>query len=181
MINTLFGKIVNGLLSVYMMLLSNYKGNYPQFQEMTLDLTGGILTVEARLSDAFENDFDEIFKSGKPIDIIFNLKIRDDRKVVDDFNFKHTVVYDNLNRVFHVYLEEQFLSQHLKSYNQMLDMISYFLFQYSIPEGIRSFDVELSASLPRIYFDAIEREIDLMMLWYNRVPKISEKVELFNI
>ncbi|MCK4653720.1 MAG: hypothetical protein KAU01_04685, partial [Candidatus Cloacimonetes bacterium] len=74
MFQVLSSKIISGFISLSILLLSSYEGNRATFSELTTSFLGDKIFIKTELINAFENDFEEIFKSGQRIDIFFNIE-----------------------------------------------------------------------------------------------------------
>lgn len=168
----MFEKIMSGLISISMMLFSSYEGNNASFASLRANLFDNNMVVSAKLENAFENDFEEIFKLGIEIDIFFHLKITSQNNTIFQNVFSHKVEYDPLLRRYFVSLEEQEKQAIASDYNELIEMISQFEYDFKerIPQKV---SVELSAYLEKIFLPNLEKEYDLMMLWKMKNPVIT--------
>ena len=76
MFQSLANKLITGVLSLSMLLLSSYQGNEAEFSELYFSFLGDGVLLRTKLVNAFENDFEEIFKCGKTIDIFFKIELK---------------------------------------------------------------------------------------------------------
>jgi hypothetical protein len=168
----MFEKIMSGLISISMMLFSSYEGNNASFASLRANLFENNMVVSAKLENAFENDFEEIFKLGIEIDIFFRLKITSQNNQIFHSVFSHKVEYDPLLKRYFVNLEEQDKQAIASTYDELIEMISQFEFDFkeTIPQRVT---VELSAYLEKLFLPNLEKEYDLMMLWKMKNPVIT--------
>lgn len=170
MLESLAGKVLAGLVSFTTLFLSSYTGNEPTFKPIQSRKGGNYLQIKATLSNAFENDFSDVFKCGKPINIMFKTAVKSGNAIAWEKNYRHTVSYDPMNASWQVYLSETNQNIQFESYRALLNQIS--TLECSIPIGKNWQTVELSieARLPKITMEQEKRQIDLMMLWKFKRP-----------
>ena len=75
MFQTLADKVISGVISLSMLLLSSYKGNNAEFTDLETVFLNNNVIFRTSLSGAFENDFEDIIKSGAEIDIFFSISL----------------------------------------------------------------------------------------------------------
>src|SRR6056297_3130690 len=103
----MFDKIVSGLISISMALFSSYKGNDADFAFLHANLQENHITISAELENAFENDFEEIFKLGTDVYIYYHLEIENKTGEIFSSIFTHKVEYDPVLRRYFIDLSEQ--------------------------------------------------------------------------
>jgi len=173
MFQILAEKVISGLAAFSMLLLSSYQGNEASFSVYNISFLEDKMFIECRLENAFENDFEEIFKSGQDINIFFDIKIDVGGQTIHEEEFKHTIVFDPLEQVFNISLEEQDQLSTTDSYNQLKSIVSKIEYSYEV-ENIKEGTLTINAYLPKIRLESLNREFDLMMLWkYNRPELIT--------
>jgi hypothetical protein len=177
----LAGKVVSGFLNVTMMLFSSYQGNNPSFSEIFLHNDLNNINIRTELVSAFDNDFQTIFKSGKPIIIYFSLTTQKDKEPAENHTFAHVVVFHPLKAYYQINLGPDNNQVITESYEELLTLISHleFIYSYSGEPGVYHFT--LTASLDKIRLDTMDRDFDMMMLWNFKQPRatFSYKVEIY--
>ncbi|MDO9578795.1 MAG: hypothetical protein Q7J16_13010 [Candidatus Cloacimonadales bacterium] len=177
MFQALSSKIITGVVTLSMLLLSSYEGNNAKFSSMMASYLGSKIYVNAQLVDAFENDFEKIFKSGQRIDIFFNISIYNKNEIAHEREFRHAVIFDPIKKYYNVFLEEQDVQSVITDYNELLETISHVEYFYN-GEKYEGGHVILSAYLKKIKLEHLNKEYDLMMLWKFKKPKMNKLCEL---
>ncbi len=170
-------KVVTGIISLSMLIFSSYQGNRAQFSELILNNSISGATIETKLLKAFDNDFEEIFKSGSAINVFFNLEINSDNDNLQKSTFRHEVLYNQQTNKYDLYLEEQDLSLENLSYLNMLENLSYFSYDYT-GELPSNFTVKLISHLPKMRLESINQEYDMMILWNMKKPTIKRSFSI---
>lgn len=171
MFQTLSNKIITGVITLSMMLLSSYEGNNARFDNVFASCVGSQIFISATLEEAFENDFEEIFKSGKRIEIFFNIQIFDHDLNIHETEFRHAVLYDPLGKFYTVFLEEQQMQTSAGSFPELIDIISNVEYIYN-SDKYDGGHIILSAYLKKIKLQSLKKEYDMMMLWKFKKPKV---------
>jgi len=166
-------KIFTGIVSLSMVLFSSYKGNEAKFTSLNALLTNDRIVISSELENAFDNDFSNIFKSGQKIEICFDLKIFEAKKVIHQKKFCHSVEYDPLYKNFAVELEENDKNLVMDSYTKLIKTISNIEYEYSgrVPPTVR---VSIKAHLKKLNLTTLGKEYNLMLLWKLKNPEISK-------
>lgn len=170
MLESLAGKVLAGLVSFTTLFLSSYTGNEPSFKPIQSRKGGNYLQVSAMLQNAFENDFDNVFKCGKPIHIMFKAEIRQANNVVWTKNYRHSVSYNPMNAVWMVYLSETNQNLQFASYQDLIKQISALECSIPIAQNWHTVELRLESWLTKVTLAQDKREIDLMMLWKFKRP-----------
>lgn len=173
MFQALSSKIITGFISLSMMLLSSYEGNHARFSDINFSFLGDKIFISAQLESAFENDFEEIFKSGQQIDIYFNIEFKNGPNVIFSDEFIHSVIFDPLSQFFNITLEEQKENFTTDSYQQLIEKISQIEYTYENTE-LGNPVVSLESSLKKIRLQSMKKKYDLMMLWNFKKPKTEK-------
>ena len=82
MIGSLLYKTYLNIVSLSVLLFSNYVGNSVSFSPLSMQNVGDNIVCSAHLLNAFENDFEEIFKSGKEIRVWVVFKALNNSKII---------------------------------------------------------------------------------------------------
>ncbi len=170
MFEALAGKVVSGVISLSMMLFSSYEGNQPYFSQMAVSMAGNRIFIKTELVDAFDNDFEDIFRSGKQIDVSFNITLKNDSDVISEDDFKHTVIYDPLTDLFTLIIEELDETLIIDSYRQLLKKIAKIEYTHNI-DSSENVIIKIESYLSKIKFDSFGKKYDLMILWKLKRPK----------
>ena len=175
MFQILAEKVIGGLAAFSMLLLSSYQGNEASFSAYTTSFLDNRMFLECKLENAFDNDFEEIFKSGQSIDIYFNVKISLKGLIIHEEEFRHSIIFDPLSQVFNIELEDQYLTLSTNSYEELKTIISNIEYSYK-DENIQNYTLTLRAYLPKIRLKALNKDFDLMMLWKYNEPKLTTEL-----
>lgn len=178
MFEALGAKILTTVASVSTFLFSSYTGNDPSLRPISTRVGDNYIQVETRLENAFVNDFEDIFKSGTSIPVVFKLKIRSGRTVFSEMQFINRVRYDHAKGLYLVSLEGMNRNLQLSSPAQLVSEIS--ALHCSLPYDRKWGKVTLSmeASLSAVRFQQVKGPVDLMVLWKYRKPKASKNLDL---
>ena len=179
MFQILAEKVISGLAAFSMLLLSSYQGNEASFSNYTTSFLDDRMFLECKLENAFDNDFEEIFKSGQSIDIFFGIKISQGGLIIHEEEFRHSIIFDPLTQVFNIELEDQDLTSSTNSYEELKTIISNIEYSYK-DENIQDYTLTLKAYLPKIRLIALNKDFDLMMLWKYNEPKFIAKLDKEN-
>ncbi len=172
MFQILAEKVISGLAAFSMLLLSSYQGNNASFADYTTSFLDDKMFFECKLENAFENDFEEIFKSGQIIDIFFNVIIDLNGSVIHEEEFRHSIIFDPLTQLFSIELEDQDLTFSTNSYDELKNIISNIEYNFK-DENIKECIINMNAYLPKIRLIALNKDFDLMMLWKYNEPKLT--------
>ena len=176
----MFDKLVTGVISLSMMLFSSYQGNEPKFARLNSVLSEDRILIFTKLENAFENDFEEVFKSGNEIFIYFTLSIKQKDQSIFRRTFFHSVEYDPLLKQYFIELQEQEKKITSRSFDDLIETITVFEFDYlgDFPDRVT---VSLTAYLEKLYLDSLDKEYDLMLLWKLQKPQVSNTVRRANL
>ena len=172
MFNALSAKIYVQVLAFSMLLFSSYKGNDVLFSDIKTKITGDNIVFQTYLKQGFDNDFDEIFKSGKPIRVWFEIKVIKEQKIVHYEKFYHQVVWNSTENRYNIELQEQNYSLSVNNFKELKYYMSVIEYPFYKLKANGSLTVEFISYLPKIYLDSIDKEIDLMLLWKMKKPKV---------
>jgi hypothetical protein len=168
MLDTMLGKMVNGVVSFASLAFSSFKGNDVDLAGPIIEQGRNQIVIEGTLLHAFDNDFDEIFRSGKEIEVWFVVTVEEGKHKVVERYFRHKVKYNPMTRDFSVELQEQGFNTSIRSYGELLKTISHFEYTWEWRENVKpghEITVHLTSYLNPIKLDAYKKDFDLMMLW----------------
>jgi hypothetical protein len=171
-------KLLASLVTVSVFLFSSFKGNDASFSTMQIHNSGNYLILQSNLVNSFDNDFQDIFQSGKQVDVWFNLEIKQNKNILYKQEFRHSVQYDHLSSVYKVFLEEQHQNISVKDYSEMIRLMSHI--EYSLPSKHewKKIDIHLDSYLKTMRIESLKKEINLMVLWKLKKPECKESVDL---
>ncbi len=175
MFQALTSKVISGVVSLSMLLLSSYEGNIAKFDELSVNFLQNRIVFRTRLLNAFENDFEEIFSSGSLITVHFNISVEILGEVIHENSFQHSVVYNPMKKIYTVDLEDQSDTFVIEDYSQLIEKISEIEYLYNYPPE-EEFQLIITAYMDKIVLDTMDKEFDLMMLWKFKSPKLKEKI-----
>jgi hypothetical protein len=170
MLQGLFGKVMAGLLSFSALMFFPHQGNHPQFQPLQCSAGHSYLQVSVKLNNAFDNDFPDVFKCGKPIHLWYKIGIRLNGETVHSALYRHTVTYDPMNAAWELFSTESSHKEVYTSYSELIKEIS--VLECSIPRDSRWQTVEITAEswLQPVELSQPHRTVDLMVLWQFKRP-----------
>lgn len=171
-------KLLANLVTISVFLFSSFKGNDAGFSAMHVQNSGNYLIVQTRLVNSFENDFNEIFQSGKQVDIWFHLVVKENKTELHTQEFRHSVQYDPLASVYKVYLQEQHITRNIKDYSDMIRMISGVEYSFPAKPGWGKINIHLDSYMKSLRIDSMNKDIDLMMLWKLKKPTCKVNLDL---
>jgi hypothetical protein len=173
MLDTVFGQMVNGVVSLASLAFSSFKGNDVEITTPSISQSRNQIVIESTLQHGFDNDFNEIFRSGKEIEVWFVLSVeRNNRKLFDKY-LLHKVKYNPMTRDFHVVLQDQNVSFDTNNYGELIRTVSHFRYTWNWREIAlpgQTVKVRVSSHMKTIKLDAYRKDFDLMMLWKFKKP-----------
>jgi len=178
MIGSLLYKTYLNIVSLSVLLFSNYVGNSVSFSPLSMQNVGDNIVCSAHLLNAFENDFEEIFKSGKEIRVWFEFKALNNSKIIHFEKFYHAFKWDVKSRVYYVELQEQSFTTTAKTTEELVYLLSVVEFPFYRAKHRGNISIELTAYLPKIYMDEINKEFDLMLLWNLKKPSVKKEINI---
>ncbi len=176
----MFDKIVSGLVSLSMAIFSSYQGNDAVFSFLYANLQENHITITAELENAFENDFEEIFKTGKSIDIWFHTSVSSKGVVLEEEEFSHNVTYDPLLDSYLLIKGSTNESIVCENYQCLVEELSKIKWHFRRLKSVSDYDLDVYAHLDKIYFEDMDKEFNLMLLWKNKSPRLKERIKLDN-
>lgn len=177
MFEALGSKVFSTVVALSMLLFSSFKGNDPAFSQYQLHKTDSYLYVKARLSTAFENDFPSIFASGVPINIHYDLELRGSNGYLGKRRVINRISYDLATGIYEI-RKEGLPSIYSKSMQEVLREAAYLEVAIPYSRDWGELKVKLVASLPKVYFKELGKEMDLMVLWKYKKPTVSGSIDL---
>jgi len=177
-LGSLISKVYLNVLAFSVLLFSNYTGNIVDFSSLLTKTVGDNLVCSTYLTNAFENDFDEIFKSGKEIRVWFEFRALKDNKVIHYEKFYHQVKWNAGKQEYQLNLQEQNYKTNTKSVKELKYLLSVVEYPFYKANHNGNVVIEVNAYLPKIYLETISKEVDLMLLWKMKKPSIRKEVRL---
>ncbi|MDD3535703.1 MAG: hypothetical protein PHC50_06125 [Candidatus Cloacimonetes bacterium] len=177
MFDALGSKVFSTVVALSMLLFSSFKGNDPAISQFQLSKTDSYLYVKAQLSTAFENDFPSIFASGVPVNIHYDLDLRGANGYHGKRRVTNRISYDLATGIYEI-RKEGLPSIYSKSISEVLHEAAHL--EVAIPYNREwgELKVKLSASLPKVYFKELGKQMDLMVLWKYKKPGASGSIDL---
>ncbi len=171
-------KLLANLVTISVFLFSSFKGNDADFSALHIKNSGSYLILQTHLENSFDNDFQEIFQSGKQVDVWFNLEVKQNKNMLHKQVFRHSVQYDPLSSIYRIYLQEQHQARSVKSYAEMKQLMENV--EYSLPAKPEwtKIDIHLDSYLKKMHIESMNKEIDLMVLWKMKKPVCKSSLDL---
>jgi hypothetical protein len=169
MLGGIFEQAVTATISLGMMLFSSYQGNTPSFDDLRTFQRGNELSIQARLENAFNEDFRQILQSGQEVAIEFTLTLSSGFHT-EILSFVHTAGYDPLMETWTLVCEEQNnRSFKIESWQEFKNANSNFSYK-GIHYLSAPIEVNLIAALPKMNMGQNNKTFDLMIFWNFHKP-----------
>ncbi|MCK9333104.1 MAG: hypothetical protein PHY41_03950 [Candidatus Cloacimonetes bacterium] len=178
MLEALGTKVFSGIVSLSLLLFSSFKGNDPHFGAISVRRSESFIYVSGSLQSAFENDFPSIFSSGTKIPIYFRIHIRQDGKTLSKQRFSHTVSFDTVTGIYELdrgKTNELFRSD---SIEDLIREVSKFNFAFPHQAHWEHLNIRIEAELPKVRFEQLNKQVDLMVLWKYKKPSTKAVANL---
>jgi hypothetical protein len=166
----ILGKVMAGWLSVSALLFSSFTGNEPVFRPLQCKAGSNYLLVTARLDDAFENDFGDVFKCGRPVVLNYKIEVRNAGETAFSATYRHTVTYDPMTASWAVEKSETRTREIISTYSLMLEEISHLECTIARNNRWKSVEINAEAWLLPVNTSQSNKTIDLMVLWKYKRP-----------
>lgn len=178
MLGSLVSKVYLNVLAFSVLLFSNYTGNVVNFTDVKAKAVGDNIVFSTFLETAFENDFNEIFKSGKEIKVWFEFRVLKDNKIVHFEKFYHQVKWNPSKQEYSIDLQEQNYKVSVKNFQELKYYLSNVEYPFYKSTHKGDFQIEFKSYLPKVYLDTINKEVDLMLLWNMKRPTIKREIRI---
>ncbi len=170
--------IVKGLMTFTLLLFSSYEGNDASFSHIYFSYDSNTIVVESRLESAFENDFDKLFKIGKEISVNFIVTVEVAGSKIEEEYFTHDVIYNSLEDTFLLKKSEINKTYICQSYDILIDELSKIEWEFNRMRSVDNYVITIRSYLDEVYFEQMDKEFNLMLLWKNKQPQIKERVNI---
>lgn len=183
MIGTLAEKIASFIITAGSLLFPSVGGINPSFSDVQIAVVNNGIVCSARLINCYSEELDKIFLSGKEIRINFTVQTFEQgkEKPMHERKFCHQMKYDLVDQYFEVYLsetDEKFITESLDEVKERMARIERFVaVKVSLLEFGKRHYLKFTASMEPVFFDAFQKNIDLMIYWNNK--KATFLSELF--
>ena len=178
MFESLGSYILKGVITFGLLVLSSYEGNDAVFRSLQVNYLEGAVGIELFLDSAFENDFEEIFKTGKSVDIWFHTSVSSQGVVLEEEEFSHNVTY---NPLLDSYLLKKGSTNEAvvcEDYQCLVKDLSNVEWHFRRLRSVSDYDFSIYAHLDKIYFEQMDKEFNLMLLWKNKTPRLKERIKI---
>ncbi len=163
-------KVFTGLVSIAMVMFSSYEGNNAEFSKILINHNPENIRIRTVLVNAFENDFEQIFRSGTPIIINYNFQVKKEDTIIAVKTYKNSVVFDPMNRFFQVNAEAANHHTFVHSLEELIPLLSEVDIFFDHWNVTGTYHFELSADMEKVYLSSLDREFDLLLLWNLKAP-----------
>lgn len=178
MFEALGAKALAMVASLSMFLFSSYSGNDPGLSALRGVPSKNHLQLTTHLNGAFENDFEDVFRSGTLIPIHYKVEIRSKGRIVLTRNFSNSVQYDSRANSYKIINSGMSRTSHAATYEAMLNEASSLECSVPVEQSWGEVNVRLEAWLPTVNFTQIDRRVDLMVLWKFQRPAAKGVIDL---
>ncbi|MBI9031095.1 hypothetical protein JEZ13_03675 [bacterium] len=178
MFESIGNHILKGIITFGLLVFSSYEGNDASFRSLRVNYYEGLIGIELNLDGAFENDFEEIFKTGKSIDIWFKVDVSSQGVVLEEELFSHNVTYDPLLDSYLLKRGSTDDSIICSSYNNLKEELSLIIWDFRRLRSVDDYDLSITAYMEKIYFSENGDDFNLMLLWKNKTPRFKQKIRV---
>lgn len=178
MFESLGNYILKGVVTFALLVLSSYEGNDASFRSLAGSYLDGNVNIEIYLDSAFENDFEEIFNTGKSIDIWFTASVSSQGTVLEEDTFSHNVKYNPLTDTYLLKKGEVGVPIVCENYAALIRELSYVTWRFRRLKSVSDYDFLITSHLDKVYFEHMDKEFNLMLLWKNKSPRFKEKIRI---
>lgn len=178
MFESLGNYIVKGVITFTLLVMSSYEGNDASFRALQVTYLEGAIGIDVEMDSAFDNDFEEIFKTGKSIDIWFNTSVSSKGTVLEEQNFSHNVTYNPLLDSYLLKKGSTNESIVCEDYQCLIKELSKVKWHFRRLRSVSDYDFSIDAHLDKIYFEQMDKDFNLMLLWKNKRPRMKERIKV---
>ncbi len=182
MLSALSQKITSLIIAAGSLLLSSVTGTDAGFSDVKIVAEDNQIVCYASLTNCYSKDLDKIFLSGQDIKINFTVQTFEQRKKkpIYEKKFYHKIKYDLVDEYFEVFLSEKkdnFITNSLKEAKDKLARIENVeTVNLDLLKFGKKYYIKLIATMQPIFFDAIKKNIDLMIYWNNKKATFSSEI-----
>jgi len=177
MFEVLGTKILAGVVSLSMLLFSSFKGNDPLISSISTAKTGSYLYLKANLENAFENDFPSIFASGSKIPVHYDLVVHQGSRTVASHRITNTVKFDPTTGIYELKQGNK-SPVFTESPEEVKRTLAAFEYSLAYQSAWNKINVKLEAHLPKVHFQQLNKELDLMVLWKYKKPSVKTLIDI---
>lgn len=182
MLAALSQKITSLIIAAGSLFFSSVTGINPGFSDVKIVIDDDQIVCSASLTNCYSDELDKIFLSGQDIKINFAIQIFEQgkKKAISEKNFYHQIKYDLVDEDFEVYLSEtndEFTTESLKEVKDKLARVERFeAIKSNLLRFGKKYYLKFTASMEPIFFDAFQKNIDLMIYWNNKKATFSSEL-----
>jgi hypothetical protein len=181
MLESVMGRVVNGVVSFASLAFSSFKGNDAELSIPFITQNRNQIVIESNLKHAFEQDFYDIFRSGKEIEVWFSVTVEGRGHKLIERNYAHKAKFNPMTRDFNVVLQEQNYTFTTGNYTTLVNAMSHFEYTWNWRQNAspgQNVNVTVISYMKKIKLDAYREDFDLMMLWKFRKPKVQRGFQI---
>lgn len=172
-------QFITGIISFSSVFVSTISGVNPEFSSPQLNIEGKTVFITTKLQNFSTPELDNIFSSGIPVRINFDVEIfQNNTSIIPFFKTRITreIQFDNLNKTFLVkYIDEKKsreFSNLENAKNWMINLSHVKVKLEKIPNH-KPFVLIISANPEYIVLSEFDEKIDLLLYWNLNRPRIS--------
>lgn len=178
MFELLGSRILAGVVSLSMLLFSSFKGNEPRLSAISYHNSSSTLYLSGELISAFDNDFDSIFASSATIPVYFKLNIKSGNRSLESRQFRHLVSFNPVTGIYVLRKDGDPQVLRTSSVQSIIKEVSQYSFSVPYPSSWGEISVSIQAEMPRVRFEELDKEMDLMVLWKHKKPSAKIQIDL---
>ncbi len=184
MLSALSQKITSLIIAAGSLFFSSVTGINPGFSDVKIVVEDDQIVCSASLTNCYSEELDKIFLSGQNIKINFTIQTFEQgkKKPIYEKKFYHKIKYDLVDEYFEVYRLEKDDNLIIYSLQEAKDKLARIENVETVNLDLLKFGkkyyIKLIATMQPIFFDAIKKNIDLMIYWnYKKATFSSELFE----
>ncbi|MDP8231852.1 MAG: hypothetical protein P9L91_04190 [Candidatus Zophobacter franzmannii] len=180
MFAALADKVVKGVMSLSFLIFSAYEGNNAVFREPFVEIQNGFVSCQTELVNAFDNDFDDIFKSGEEIVLDYTAEVSCDGGRKQSYIRTHKAKYFPMQKHYMFTTNSDGNAQYFDTLDGLIAVFSKYDRLIPLPEG-KKCTIKIISSLNKLYFSSQQREFDLNLLWKNKLPELDINIDIVDV
>ena len=182
MLSAITEKITSLIIAAGSLFFSSVTGINPGFSDVKIVVEDNQIVCSASLTNCYSKDLDKIFLSGQNIKINFTIQTFEQgkKKPIYEKKFYHQIKYDLVDEYFEVFLSEKkdnFITNSLKEAKDKLARVEQIeAAKSTLLKFGKKYYIKLIATMQPIFFDAFQKNIDLMIYWNNKKATFSSEL-----
>jgi len=169
--------VTSSVIAIGSVFFSYISSVDPYFESPSFFIENQQMCVSIDLQNWFTSELDEILSSGKTIRLHFTTDIieQNSGKIIQSTDFFHTVTYHILDDYFEISRSEAGEKLEVRTIKEMHQWMSRVeqasIFDAMLAKDNVTYQMEMSAKLPKIKIEGMEKPLDMMSFWKGEKPR----------